>query len=141
MLGPRTRLEPGNQHGLDLVVRRVGVLAAKLRTPHRLAERAEVERRSQACGHRVRGVVDHGDIVSSSPRDGKFPRTAPASPTPATPDRRGRRHPERPPTRRPSGGLLPQAQQLIGQFLGTFGEFPPRQKSGSFFGIDRTLEN
>jgi hypothetical protein len=64
------------------------VLAAKLRTPHRLAERAEVERRSQPCGHRVRGVVAHGVIVSSSPQDGKFPGQPWQARPPAKPDRR-----------------------------------------------------
>jgi hypothetical protein len=42
--------------------------------------------------------------------------------------------------RRPSGSLLPPAQPFIGRFLGTFSEFPPWQKTGSF-GIDQTLEN
>jgi arylsulfatase len=31
--------------------------------------------------------------------------------------------------------LMVPAQQYVGQFLGTFKEFPPRQKVGSF-GID-----
>ena len=35
--------------------------------------------------------------------------------------------------------LLVPAQQYVGQFLGTFKEFPPRQKVGSF-GIDQVLE-
>ena len=35
--------------------------------------------------------------------------------------------------------LLVPAQQFVGQFLGTFKEFPPRQKVGSF-GIDKVLE-
>jgi hypothetical protein len=36
--------------------------------------------------------------------------------------------------------LLVPAQQYIGQFLGTFKEFPPRQKAGSF-GLDQVLES
>ena len=35
--------------------------------------------------------------------------------------------------------LLVPAQQYVGRFLNTFGEFPPRQKAGSF-GIDQVLE-
>jgi len=35
--------------------------------------------------------------------------------------------------------LLVPAQQYIGQFLGTFKEFPPRQKVGTF-GLDQVLE-
>ena len=35
--------------------------------------------------------------------------------------------------------LLVPAQHYVGQFLGTFREFPPRQKAGSF-GIDQVLE-
>jgi arylsulfatase len=35
--------------------------------------------------------------------------------------------------------LLVPAQQYVGQFLGTFKEFPPRQKAGSF-GVDQVLE-
>jgi arylsulfatase len=35
--------------------------------------------------------------------------------------------------------LLVPAQQYVGQFLGTFREFPPRQKPGSF-SIDKVLE-
>jgi len=35
--------------------------------------------------------------------------------------------------------LLVPAQQYVGRFLGTFKEFPPRQKAGSF-GIDQVLE-
>jgi arylsulfatase len=34
--------------------------------------------------------------------------------------------------------LMVPAQQYVGQFLGTFKEFPPRQKVGSF-GIDQVL--
>jgi arylsulfatase len=36
--------------------------------------------------------------------------------------------------------LLVPAQQYVGQFLGTFKEFPPRQKAGSF-ALDRVLES
>jgi arylsulfatase len=36
--------------------------------------------------------------------------------------------------------LLVPAQQFVGQFLGTFREFPPRQKTGSF-AIDQALES
>jgi arylsulfatase len=36
--------------------------------------------------------------------------------------------------------LLVPAQQYVGQFLSTFKEFPPRQKTGSF-GIDQVLES
>jgi arylsulfatase len=36
--------------------------------------------------------------------------------------------------------LLVPAQQYVGQFLGTFKEFPPRQKTGSF-GIDQVLDS
>jgi hypothetical protein len=35
--------------------------------------------------------------------------------------------------------LLVPAQQYVGKFLGTFKEFPPRQKAGSF-GIDQVLQ-
>ena len=36
--------------------------------------------------------------------------------------------------------LLVPAQQYVGQFLGTFKEFPPRQKAGSF-GIDQVMDS
>jgi arylsulfatase len=36
--------------------------------------------------------------------------------------------------------LLVPGQQYVGQFLGTFKEFPPRQKTGSF-SVDRVLES
>ena len=36
--------------------------------------------------------------------------------------------------------LMVPAQEYVGQFLGTFKEFPPRQKVGSF-GINQVLEN
>ena len=36
--------------------------------------------------------------------------------------------------------LLVPAQQYVGQFLSTFKEFPPRQKTGSF-GVDQVLES
>jgi arylsulfatase len=36
--------------------------------------------------------------------------------------------------------MLVPAQQYVGQFLGTFREFPPRQRTGSF-GIDQVLES
>ena len=48
MLGARARFEPGDEHGFDLVVRGGGMLAAELRAAHRLAQGAEVERRSQS---------------------------------------------------------------------------------------------
>jgi arylsulfatase len=34
---------------------------------------------------------------------------------------------------------MPPAQQYVAQFLGTFKEFPPSQKAGSF-GIDQVLK-
>ena len=46
MLRARARFEPGDEHSFDLVVRGGGMLAAKLRAAHRLAQGAEVERRS-----------------------------------------------------------------------------------------------
>jgi len=36
--------------------------------------------------------------------------------------------------------LLLPAQTYVGQFLATFGEYPPRQKPASF-SIDQVLEN
>jgi hypothetical protein len=36
--------------------------------------------------------------------------------------------------------LLVSGQQYVGQFLGTFKEFPPRQKAGSF-SLDKVLES
>ncbi len=36
--------------------------------------------------------------------------------------------------------LLVPAQQYVGQFLSTFKEFPPRQKTGSF-ALDQVLES
>jgi hypothetical protein len=36
--------------------------------------------------------------------------------------------------------LLVPAQQVVGQFLGTFREFPPSQKTVSF-SIDRAMES
>ena len=35
--------------------------------------------------------------------------------------------------------LLVPAQQYVGQFLGTFKDYPPRQKAGSF-SLDQVLE-
>ena len=49
----------------------VGVLAAKLRAAHRLAQFAEVEGRTQPCRESVRGVVGHGFIVLSFPPEAK----------------------------------------------------------------------
>jgi hypothetical protein len=67
MLGARSRLEPGHQHGFDLLVGGVRVLAAKLGAPHRLAQLAQVEGRAQAGRERIGGVVGHGLILGSFP--------------------------------------------------------------------------
>ena len=71
VLGARARLEPGDQQGLDLLVRRVGVLAAKLRAAHRLAQLAEVEGRPQAYRDSVRSVVSHAVILWPFPAEEK----------------------------------------------------------------------
>ena len=63
MLGARARFEPGDEHGFDLVLSGVGMLAAELRAAHRLPQGAEVERRSQSCRQRLWGVVSHAVIV------------------------------------------------------------------------------
>lgn len=75
MLGAGARLEPGDEHGFDLVVGRAGMLTLELRAPHGLAELAELEGGSQSRRHGVRGVISHDVIVGGSCQTEKLDET------------------------------------------------------------------
>jgi hypothetical protein len=72
VLGARARLEPGDEHGLDLLVAGAGMLAPELGQPHGLAEGAQVEGGPEAGGDGVRRIIAHGVIVGWGAYAGKF---------------------------------------------------------------------
>ena len=63
MLGAWPRVEPSEHQGLDLIVRRLGVLAPELRPVDRDTHLAQLQRCAQAGGENVRGILSHESIV------------------------------------------------------------------------------